>query len=64
MTPLLCRIYQGARVYAAVVESEAVRSRSRLLPGNPAGLSTSSVRPTNEEPYTCEVSVEATVTLP
>ncbi|CAM9571626.1 unnamed protein product [Scytosiphon promiscuus] len=45
---------EGARVYAAVIESDAVRRRSRLLPGNPAGLSVESVRPTIEEPYTCE----------
>eukprot|EP00752_Nemacystus_decipiens_P012097 g10724.t1 len=47
-------IPEGACVYAAVVESKDVRRRSRLLPGNPTGLSTSTVRPTNEEPYTCE----------
>lgn len=48
-------VVQGACVYAAILESEIVRRRSRLLPGSPAGLSTATVCPTIEEPYTCEV---------
>lgn len=42
-------------MYAAVIESEPVRRRSRLLPGSPAGLSSATVCPVIEEPYTCEV---------
>ncbi|CAN0238962.1 unnamed protein product, partial [Pylaiella littoralis] len=49
-----CVIPEGACVYAAVLESEAVRRRSRLLSGSPAGLSTATACPTIEEPYTCE----------
>ncbi|CAN0156533.1 unnamed protein product [Ectocarpus sp. 4 AP-2014] len=44
---------EGACVYAAVLESDAVRRRSRLLPGNPGGLSSASVCPTIEEPVPC-----------
>eukprot|EP00904_Undaria_pinnatifida_P007075 jgi/Undpi1/3498/HiC_scaffold_16.g06870.m1 len=47
-------IPQGACVYAGILESETVRRRSRLLPDSPAGLSAATVRPTIEEPYTCE----------
>ncbi|CAN0025645.1 unnamed protein product, partial [Ectocarpus sp. 12 AP-2014] len=47
---------EGACVYAAILESDAVRRRSRLLPGNLGGLSSASVCPTIEEPYTCEAS--------
>lgn len=46
---------QGARVYGAVVESEVIRRRSRLLPESLACLRTGNVSITVEESYTCEV---------
>lgn len=45
---------EGACVYAAVLESETIRRRSRLVPGSPVGLRTGQVSIAVEEPYTCE----------
>ncbi|CAM9947198.1 unnamed protein product, partial [Sphacelaria rigidula] len=47
-------IPQGACVYAAVLQSETIRKRSRLQPDNTAGLRTRTVGFSVDEPYTCE----------
>lgn len=51
-----CPHRQGARVHAAVLESETIRRRSRLQPDSPAGLRTGRVGFSVDEPYTCEVN--------